>query len=67
MIQPMKAVSIALFVTVVLATPVAAHDCAIDMLKDAAVNHDLEQVTRRFKALVQKIETTARAQFEHGS
>jgi len=44
MIQPIKAVSIALFVTVVLATPVAAHDCAIDMLKDAAVNHDLEQV-----------------------
>jgi hypothetical protein len=35
------------------------------MLKDAAVNHDLEQVKRQCKALVQKIDTTARAQLEH--
>jgi hypothetical protein len=32
MIQSLKAVSIALFVTVVLAAPAAAHERAIDML-----------------------------------
>jgi hypothetical protein len=35
-----------------------------DMLKDAAVNHDLERVRLRFKALVQKIDTIARAQLD---
>jgi hypothetical protein len=33
--------------------------------EDVAVNHDLERVKRQFKALVQKIDTIARAQLEH--
>ena len=57
----MKVATIALFLAVMLSMPVAAHERVIDMLKDAAVNHDLEKVNRQFEALVKKSDASAQA------
>ena len=53
--------AIALLLTVAIAAPVAAHERGSDMLKDAAVNHDLEKAKREFEKLVRKSDVSERA------
>jgi hypothetical protein len=62
MIRAMKTVSIALFLTVVLAAPAVAHRSGNTMLEDAAVNHDLEKAKRQFKKIVQQDEAGSAVQ-----
>ena len=64
--QAMKTVSTALFLTVVLAAPAAAHRNGDAMLKDAAVNHDLEKAKRQFRMIVQQDEAGNTAQTRSG-
>jgi hypothetical protein len=48
----MKIPAIALLLAVMLTAPAAAHQRGFTMLKDAAVNHDLEKAKRQFEKLV---------------
>jgi multisubunit Na+/H+ antiporter MnhG subunit len=57
----MKTSAIALLVAVMLAAPVAAHQRGFTMLKDAAVNHDLEKAKRQFDNLVKIDDVSTRA------
>jgi hypothetical protein len=57
----MKISAIAWLLTVAIAAPVAAHERGSDMLKDAAVNHDLEKAKRQFEKLVRKDDAAERA------
>ena len=57
----MKIPTIALLLTVAIAAPGAAHERGSDMLKDTAVNHDLEKAKREFEKLVRKDDASARA------
>jgi hypothetical protein len=57
----MKISATALLLTVAIAAPVAAHGRGSTMLKDAAVNHDLEKAKRQFEKLVRKDDAVVRA------
>jgi hypothetical protein len=48
----MKTSAIALLLAVMLAAPAAAHQRGFKMLKEAAVNHDLEKAKRQFEKVV---------------
>jgi hypothetical protein len=56
----MKTSAIALLVAVMLAAPVAAHQRGFTMLKDAAVNHDIEKAKRQFDKLVKQDDASTR-------
>lgn len=60
----MKTIAAALLLVIGLAASAAAHDRGYDMLKQAAVNHDLVKMKRQFKLLVRQNEPVPRAVLE---
>jgi hypothetical protein len=57
----MKISTIAIVLTVAMLAPAAAHERGAAMLKDAAVNHDLEKAKRQLEKALGKSGVLARA------